>query len=172
MARDYPDPWVPKTFSTWTVKASTSERVTDRSTGEVRRRRADCWDVKGKADGVQWLKRFHRAGLAQVWKERADHDFARGLPFDLGSKQFVAPEAPEVPGLRTVFDLTELYFRQHPEWEPATKTAAARSFNRARRWRTTSGRPASCPTTWLIASPTDSGSGGHGSRLTRRRQTR
>ena len=34
----------------------------------------------------------------------------------------------------TVFDLTELYFRQHPEWEPATKTAAARSFNRARRW--------------------------------------
>ncbi len=34
----------------------------------------------------------------------------------------------------TVFELTERYFRQHPEWEPATKTSAARSFNRARRW--------------------------------------
>ncbi len=140
MARDYPDPWVPKTFSTWIVKASTSKLVTDRSTGEVCRRRADCWDVKGKADGVQWLKRFHKAGLAQVWKERADREFARGLPFDLGSKQFVVPEVPEVPeapeapALLTVFDLAEMYFRQHPEWEPATKTAAARSFNRARRW--------------------------------------
>ncbi len=134
MARDYPDPWIPKTFSTWIVKASTTERVTDRSTGEVRRRPADCWDVKGKADGVQWLKRFRKAGLAQTWKERLDRDFSRGLPFDLGVKQFVAPEPPEAPALLTVFDLTELYFRQHPEWEPAPKTAAARSFNRARRW--------------------------------------
>lgn len=134
MSREYPDPWVPKTFSTWTVKASTIERVADRSTGAVRRRRVDCWDVKGKADGVQWLKRFRRAGLAQTWKERVDRDFARGLPFDLAVKQFVAVEAPEAPRLPTVFELTEVYFRQHPEWEPATKAAAARSFNRARRW--------------------------------------
>ncbi|MGD0593365.1 MAG: hypothetical protein ABSB54_06760, partial [Acidimicrobiales bacterium] len=134
MARVYSDPWIPKTFSTWIVKASTTERVTDRYTGEVRHRRADCWDVKGKADGVQWLKRFRKAGLAQIWKERLDRDFARGLPFNLGVKQFVAPEPPEAPALLTVFDLTELYFRQHPEWEPATKTAAALSFNRARRW--------------------------------------
>lgn len=34
----------------------------------------------------------------------------------------------------TAFDLTEVYFRQHPEWKPNTKPAAARSFNRARRW--------------------------------------
>jgi hypothetical protein len=34
----------------------------------------------------------------------------------------------------TVFELTELYYRQHPEWEPGTKAAGARSFNRARRW--------------------------------------
>jgi len=134
LARDYPDPWVPRIFSTWIVKASTIGRVTARSTGEVRRRRADCWDVKGKADGIQWLKRFHKAGVAQTWKDRLDRDFARGLPFDLRVKQFVAPEAPEAPGLPTVFDLTERYFRQHPEWEPATKAAAARSFNRARRW--------------------------------------
>jgi hypothetical protein len=139
MARDYPDPWVPKTFSTWIVKASTTERVTDRSTGEVRRRRADCWDVKGKVDGVQWLKRFRKAGLAQTWKIRLDSEFAKGLPFDLRVKQFVAPDAPVTPWLPTVFDLTELYFRQHPEWEPATKAAAARSFNRARRWLLVSG---------------------------------
>jgi integrase len=133
MARDYPDPWVPRTFSTWIVKASTAQRTIDRSAGHVRRR-VDCWDVKGKVDGVQWLKRFRKAGLAQAWKERLDRDFARGLPFDLRAKQFVAPEEPEDPGRLTVFDLTELYFRQHSEWEPATKTAAARSFNRARRW--------------------------------------
>ena len=134
MAREYPDPWVPRTFSTWIVKASTFQRTSDRSTGQVRRRRLDCWDVKGKADGVQWLKRFRKAALAQAWKERLDHDFAKGLPFDLRAKQFVVPEQPDTPRQLTVFDLTELYFRQHPEWEPATKTAAARSFNRARRW--------------------------------------
>ena len=134
MARDYPDPWVPRTFSTWIVKASTFQRTSDRSTGQVRRRRLDCWDVKGKADGVQWLKRFRKAALAQAWKERLDRDFAKGLPFDLRAKQFVVPEEPDAPRPLTVFDLTELYFRQHPEWEPATKTAAARSFNRARRW--------------------------------------
>ncbi len=134
MARDYADARVPRTFSTWIVKASTFQRASDRSTVQVRRRLLDCWDVKGKADGVQWLKRFRKAALAQAWKERLDRDFAKGLPFDLRAKQFVAPEEPEAPRHLTVFDLTELYFRQHPEWEPATKTAAARSFNRARRW--------------------------------------
>ena len=42
-----------------------------------------------------------------------------------------APTGPVAP---SVFALTELYFNQHPEWEPATKEAAARSYNRARRW--------------------------------------
>ncbi len=134
MVRDYPDPWVPRTFSTWIVKASTFQRTIDRTTGQVRRRQLDCWDVKGKADGVQWLKRFRKAALAQAWKERLDRDFTKGLPFDLRAKQFVAPEEPEALRQLTVFNLTGLYFRQHPEWEPATKKAAARSFNRARRW--------------------------------------
>lgn len=83
MAREYPDPWVPKAFQTWVAKASTVERTTDRSTGELRRRKVDCWDVKGKADGVQWFERFGKAGLAQTWKEPAERDFTRGLPFDL-----------------------------------------------------------------------------------------
>ena len=109
MPRDYPDPWVPKTFSTWIVKASTFQRTTDRSTGQVRRRRLDCWDVKGKADGVQWLKRFRKAALAQAWKERLDRDFAKGLPFDLRAKQFVAPEDPEAPRELTVFDLSLIH---------------------------------------------------------------
>lgn len=135
MARSsYPDPAVPRTFSSWVTKKSTAERMKDPRTGEARRRPADCWDVEGRADGVVWAKRFRRAGLAQTWKERLDADYAAGLPFDLATKQFVVPEAPEGPRALTVFELTERYFRSHPEWEPATKEAAARSFNRARRW--------------------------------------
>ena len=134
MARSYPDPWVPRTFQAWVVKQTRVQRVTDRASGEVRRRNVDCWDVKGKSDGVQWFKRFHKAGLAETWRERAERDFARGLPFDLKTKQFVEPQAPTGPVPPSVFALTELYFHQHPEWEPATKEAAARSFNRARRW--------------------------------------
>lgn len=82
---------------------------------------------------MQWLKRFRKAGLAQTWKARMEADFAAGLPFDARTKQFVMPQTPDGPAVPTVFELTELYFRQHPEWEPNTK-AAARSFNRARRW--------------------------------------
>jgi integrase len=83
---------------------------------------------------VQWLKRFRKAGLAQTWKTRLEGDFAAGLLFDARTKQFVVPDAPEGPVAPTVFELTEKFFRQHPEWEPITKQAAARSFNRARRW--------------------------------------
>src|ERR1019366_6615746 len=97
-------------------------------------RNVDCWDVKGKSDGVQWFKRFHKAGLAETWRERAERDFTRGLPFDLKTKQFVEPQAPTGPVAPSVFTLSDLYFRQHPEWEPATKEAAPRSYNRARRW--------------------------------------
>jgi len=139
MERVYPDPWVPRAFQVWVVKATGSERVTDRATGEVRRRKADCWDIKGKADGVQWQKRFYKAGLAQTWKERVERDFAVGLAFDLRTKQFLVPQAPDGPTAPTVFELTELYFRQHPEWKPATKAAAARALNRARRWFLTPG---------------------------------
>ena len=126
MARAYPDPWVPRTFSAWTVKSSTAQRASGRS--------VDCWDVKGKADGVLWAKRFRKAGTAQAWRDRVERDFPLGLPFDLRTKQFIAPEVQSAPGAPSVFELTERYYRQHPEWEPATKVAAARSFNRARRW--------------------------------------
>ena len=47
MARKYPDPWVPRTFQAWVVKQTRVQRVTDRATGEVRRRNVDCWDGKG-----------------------------------------------------------------------------------------------------------------------------
>ena len=134
MARNYPDPWRPRTFQAWVVKSQRVERFPDRATREIRRRKVDCWDVKGKADGIQWFKRFRRAGLAETWKERAERDFARGFPFDLKSKQFLEPERPAGLPVPTVFELTERYFRQHPAWEPETKTGAARSFNRARRW--------------------------------------
>jgi integrase len=134
MTRNYPDPWVPRTFQAWVVKQTRVQRATDRASGDVRRRNVDCWDVKGKSDGVQWFKRFHKAGLAETWRERVERDFTRGLRFDLKTKQFVEAEVPEGSVAPSVFTLTELYFRQHPEWEPATKEAAARSYNRARRW--------------------------------------
>jgi integrase len=134
MARTYPDPWVPRTFSAWISKHTTNQRTTDRVTGAVVQRPVDCWDVQGRADGVQWLKRFRKAGLAQTWKARMEADFAAGRLFDARTKQFIVPEAPTGPVAPTVFELTELFFGQHPEWEPATKESAARSFNRARRW--------------------------------------
>ncbi|MDQ6839707.1 MAG: tyrosine-type recombinase/integrase [Actinomycetota bacterium] len=133
MSRTYPDPWVPRSFSTWIKKGSTVERA---SAGGGRRT-VDCWDVAGRVDGMQWRKRFRRAGHARTWKERLERDFAAGLPFDLRTKQFVAPSpppAPMGPTVPTVFELTEAYFHQHPEWEPRTKVAAAASLNRARRW--------------------------------------
>ena len=110
MARKYPDPSVPRTFQTWVVKQTRVQRVTDRASGEVRRRNVDCWDVKGKCDGVQWSKRFRKAGLAETWRERAERDFIRGLPFDLKTKQFVEWQAPTGPVAPSVFALTELYF--------------------------------------------------------------
>jgi integrase len=125
---------VPRTFSVWVTKKGTTDWAVDRATGQRRRRAVECWDVGGRADGVQWLKRFRRAGLAQTWKEQLEADFCAGLRFDIAAKRFVTPEPPTGPAAPTVYDLTEAYFRQHPEWEPKTKMAAARSFNRARRF--------------------------------------
>lgn len=134
MARsNYPDPAVPRTFSSWVTKRSTTERATDARNGQTRRRSVDCWDVEGRADGVVWSKRFRRASQAQTWKERLDSDVVAGLAFDLRTKQFVTLADPDALIVPTVFELTERYFRQHPEWEPNTKAASARSFNRARR---------------------------------------
>jgi hypothetical protein len=64
MARTYPDPFVPRTFSCWVARATTTEQVRDRRTGERQSRAADRWNVEGRADGIQWVKRFQRAGLA------------------------------------------------------------------------------------------------------------
>jgi hypothetical protein len=50
--REYPDPVVPRTFSSWAAKKSTTERATDARNGQTRRRTVDCWDVEGRADGV------------------------------------------------------------------------------------------------------------------------
>jgi integrase len=128
------EPWVPRTFSVWVTKKKTSEWVEDRATAQRRRRQVDCWDVGGRADGVQWLKRFPKAGLAQAWKEQVERDVAAGLSFDLEARRFVVPETPAGPKVPTVFELTELYYRAHPEWEPKTKVLAAMGFGRARRW--------------------------------------
>lgn len=128
------EPWVPRTFSVWTTKRQTTVSAKDPATGERKKRLVDHWDVSGRADGIQWFKRFGRAGLAQTWKEELERGFAAGLPFDLDARRFVMRDLPAGPVVPTVFELTRRYYRQHPHWEPKTKMAAARSFNRARRW--------------------------------------
>ena len=128
------EPWIPKTFSVWVTKKKTTEWVEDRTTNTRRRRSVDCWDVGGRADGVQWLKRFPKAGFAQAWKEQLERDFTAGLPFDLLARRFVEPVRPEGPRVPTVFELTETYYLAHPDWEPKTKVLAAMSFGRAQRW--------------------------------------
>jgi len=128
------EPWAPRSFSVWVTKKRVSAWVDGRP-GEPRRRRpTDVWDVTGRADGIQWQKRFQRAGLAQAWKEQLERGFAAGLLFDLSARCFVEPEAPEGPRVPTVFELTERYYRAHPEWEPKTKVLAAMAFGRAQRW--------------------------------------
>ncbi len=95
------------------LRTSTQVTVVDRRTGARATRPADRWDVRGKADGIQFSKRFERAGLAQVWKEQLDRGFANGLPFDLRSRRFVASDSPTdprpaLPG--TVFAITEAFY--------------------------------------------------------------
>jgi hypothetical protein len=89
----YPDPVLPGKFSSRVTKKSTTEPVRDWRTGQTRRRIVDCWDVRGRADGVLWAKRLRRARLARTWKERLDAGYAAGLPFNLRTEQFVSPPA-------------------------------------------------------------------------------
>jgi integrase len=136
----YPEPFVPSRF-TCAVRRTTTELTTvDRATGERRTTTAPRWDVKGRANGIEYAKRFSRAGLAESWKRRLDEGFAAGLPFDLAAKQFVRPadteRVPPEPTRRapTVLEVTEAFYRSHPEWEPNTKILAATALNRGRRW--------------------------------------
>ncbi len=137
MSRIPIEPFVPRTFSCAVSKKTSTKTSVDARTGERQSRSVDVWDVRGRANGRQWAKRFNRAGLAHSCKDRLDREFALGLKFDRQARCFIMPEAPEVPeGSRppTVFELTERFFWLHPEWEPKTKVLAAYSFNRAQRW--------------------------------------
>lgn len=137
MPRRYPEPFVPLRFSCTVTRATTVEVVVDRGTGARSTRRAPRWDVKGRANGIDFSKRFERAGLAETWKRRLDEGFAVGLLFDLATKQFLQPAdepEPRAPVAPSVLEVTEAFYRSHPEWEPKTKIIAATAFNRARRW--------------------------------------
>ncbi len=90
--------------------------------------------MKGRADGIEYSKRFSRAGLAESWKDQLERGYASGLPFDLRAKRFVVPESKPSREVATVFSITEQFYRGHPEWEPKTKLLAATAFNRARLW--------------------------------------
>jgi integrase len=127
------EPWVPHKFSVWVTKKQTVSPTKDRN-GKTVRRSVDCWDVGGRVDGIQYLKRFAKASEANQWKSWLERDYALGLPFDVKLKRFVRPEREEGPRAPTVYELTEQFYRIHPEWEPKTKILAASSFGRARRW--------------------------------------
>ena len=135
---DYPDPFVPTRFTSAIRKANIKVVVTDRVSGERRPTTAPRWEVKGRANGVEYMRRFERAGHAEGWKRRLDEGFAAGLRFDLATKQFVQPTEEQTPALEpnapTVLEVTEAFYRLHPEWEPKTKIIAATALNRARRW--------------------------------------
>jgi hypothetical protein len=98
VAPAYPDSLLQRTFTSRFTKTSTIEPHVDWRTGKRLRRPVDCWDVAGRADGIQWFKRFRRAGLAQTWKEQLGRDFAAGrLLFDFQSKHFIAQSFPPSP---------------------------------------------------------------------------
>ncbi len=134
---NYPEPFVPRAFACWINRATTSVKVVDRRTGERVAEQEPRWDVEGRANGIQWAKRFDRAGLAESWKEELERGHAASLPFDLRSKRFVAEPSsplPPKPPPASVFEMTEAFFWAHPDWEPKTKILAAGSLNRARRF--------------------------------------
>lgn len=130
---EYPEPFVPTTFSCWISKASTRVRAGDRG-GTRTYRTEPRWDVRGRVDGIQYSKRFKRAGLAEAWKAELERCHAAGFPFDLRAKRFVTSTPPAGgPERPTVFSLTETFYWAHPGWEPKTKILAVAALNRARR---------------------------------------
>lgn len=134
---NYPEPFVPATFTCSIKKRMIDLKVTDATTGERRVKTEPRWEVKGRSNGIEYRKRFHRSGLAESWKKRLEEGYASGLAFDLQTKQFRQPAADPAaaePASPTVFSLTEDFYRSHPEWEPKTKIIAATALNRARRW--------------------------------------
>jgi hypothetical protein len=55
------------------LKGETTERRDDRTTGKHQTRSVDCWDVGGRVDGIQWLKRARgRRFVAEADKSYAD----------------------------------------------------------------------------------------------------
>ena len=146
------EPFVPARFTCAVRRVTVEVTRVDQRTGERRSGEAVRWDVKGRADGTEYLRRFERAGLAEAWKRRLEEGFAARLPFDLVTKQFLRPAAdagqlagrpgrpvgipPPVsaPASPSVLDVTEAFYRSHPDWGPRTKSMAAAALNRARRW--------------------------------------
>jgi hypothetical protein len=74
----------------------------------------DRWDVGGRVDGIQWLKRFNKAGLAQTCLDELEQGFVSGLSFELDARRFGVLRARRGPVVPTVFELTDKLYRQHP----------------------------------------------------------
>ena len=126
------EPWVPSSFVVFPVGRS---KTTKRRNGSS----AACWDVRGRADGWDFLKRFTApkgtAEQAKSWARRLGDDYTKGWPFDLGSKCFVDPSArrADTAPSPTVFSCSLDYLdrKWEADWEPKSRQSAVRAIHRA-----------------------------------------
>lgn len=119
-------PWVPDRLTVLPVARRTTRA---RATGKER----PCWDVRWRVDGLEYQRRFQRAGDAAAFAESLRTGHTRGLPFDPVARRFKEPEQVPAPVGDTVFTWTAAYWEEKwPELEPKTRTELARYLNRAR----------------------------------------
>jgi integrase len=97
----------PEKFSVWTERREYAAK-----SGKLEKR----WDVRVRANGHEWSKRFPSAARASAWAERLDRGYGEGLLFDPVAKEF-RPEAP--PSFTLVQAVDEL-LQANPAWAPAT----------------------------------------------------
>ena len=133
-------PWRPAKLGTYPIRAVMTKTATPRK----------VWRLRWRADGVEFVSQFDRAGDARAWLTELEIGHGRDWWFDPVAKRYreepfdpppAVPEPPPAPppaastdrGL-TVFELTERYWgRKWPTLEPKAREELARYLNRTRR---------------------------------------
>lgn len=132
------EPWIPKKFHVFPLKPATTTRVR----GKV----VPCWDVRYRADGWDYQRRFRKplgsSEQAQVWARGLSAGFAKGWAFDPMSRRFLDPEerassaaklmlqpADDLPTVVTA--AVEYLRRRWSKWSPSSRQAAVRALKRA-----------------------------------------
>jgi len=101
--------------------------VTDAKTGARRRQSAKCYDVRFRVDGHAFRYGFDRKGWAEDFALQLQHDFAKGLHFDLDARRFVAIVPAQEPTVSTptlVEHCRDYFAGQWHRWDPATRRNA------------------------------------------------